>query len=155
MNTRLSRTALSAALVLLALLPLARATSTYYYKPDEYLTIKHGKSPDGAWSIAAHGAGEDGDPDIFRIYLMDGKTGKKIGELTEITAVSYQDTAPLAYHAAWSADSQFVTISYRSDRHTISLVKYKIANRRATKVLGPKPATDKEAAELGWPDPDN
>lgn len=155
MTTRLCCTAVCAALALLTLVPLARATSTYYYKPNEYVTIKHGRSPDRAWSIAAHGAGEDGNPDDFRIYLMDGKTGKKIGPLTEITETSYQDTAAGAYHAAWSADSQFVTISYRSDRHTISLVKYKIADRRATKVLGPKPATDKEAEELGWPDPDN
>jgi hypothetical protein len=146
--------ALSAALLLLALVPFARATSEYFYKPGEYVTIKHGRSPDGAWSIAAHGPGESGGDD-FKVYLMDGKTGKKMGALTEITDVSYQDTAPLAYHATWSADSQFVTISYRSDRHVISLIKYKIADRRATKLKGPKPATDREAEELGWPDPDN
>jgi hypothetical protein len=152
---RFSSAALCAALSLLALVPHARATSDYYYKPDEYVAIKHGRSPDGAWSIAAHGPGKDGSGDEFKVYLMDGKTGKKIGPLTEITDVSYTDTAPGAYHAAWSADSQFVTISYRSDRHTICLVKYKIGDRRATKVLGPKPATDREAAELGWPDADN
>lgn len=152
MKTRL-RTALS--IFLLAFVASARATSEYYYKPGEYVTIKNGRSPNGAWSIAAHGQDKDGNGDEFKIYLMDAKTGKKIGPLTEITDVSYQDTAPKAYHAAWSADSQFVTISYRSDRHTISLVKYKIADRRATKVLGPKPATDHEADELGWPDPDN
>jgi hypothetical protein len=49
----------------------------------------------------------------------------------------------------------FVRADCRICRDTISLVKYKIADRRATKVLGPKPATDREAAELGWPDPDN
>ena len=155
MSKRLSSTAICAALSLLALVPRAEATSDYEYKPGEYVTIKHGRSPDGAWYIAAHGPDKDGNGDEFKVYLMDGKTGKKIGPLTEITDVSYQDTAPLAYHAVWSADSQFVTISYRSDRHTISLVKYKISDRRATKVTGPKPATDKEAAELGWPDPDN
>src|SRR3954466_5849310 len=154
MNERSLRLPFCAALSLLALVPLARATSDYFYKPGEYVTIKHGRSPDGAWSIAAHGPGEDGGDD-FKIYLMDGKTGKKIGALTEITDVSYTDTAPLAYHAAWSADSQFVTISYRSDRHVISLIKYKIGDRRATKVTGPKPASDREAGELGWPDADN
>ncbi len=143
--------AILAAVSLLAFAPLAVATSDYLYKKGEYATIKHGKSPDGAYAIA----GGQNDKEEFRIYLMDGKTGKKIGPLTEITDGSWQDTAPLAYHASWSADSQFVTISYRSDRRTISLIKYKIENRRATKVKGPVAASDKEADALGWPDPEN
>ena len=154
MNKRSFGAVLVAVLPLLALAPFAKATSDYFYKPGEYVTVKHGRSPDGAYAIAGHGPGENGGDD-FKVYLMDGKTGKKIGPLTEITDGSWQDTAPLAYHASWSADSQFVTISYRSDRHTISLIKYKIANRRATKVRGPSTASDREATELGWPDPDN
>jgi hypothetical protein len=133
---------------------LALATSNYQYKPNEYVTIKHGKSPDGAWSIATHGEGELGD-DHFNVYLMDGKTGKKIGPLTEISDAGFLDTAATAYHANWTPDSHFVTISYRSDRHTISAIKYKIENRRAYKVKGPAAVTsDKEAAALGWPDPE-
>lgn len=136
---------------LLAFAPLAQATSDYLYKSGEIVTVKHGKSPDGAYAIAS---GEN-DKKEFRIYLMDAKANKKIGPLTEITDGSWQDTAPLAYHANWSADSHTVTISYRSDRRTISLIKYKIENRRATKLKGPAAASDKEAEALGWPDPDN
>lgn len=154
MNNRSFCAPLFAALLLLALAPLAKATSDYFYKPGEFVTVKHGHSPDGAYSIAGHGPGENGGDD-FKVYLMDAKTGKKIGPLTEITDGLWQDTAPLAYHASWSADSHFVTISYRSDRHTISLIKYRIENRRAFRVKGPSPATDREAGELGWPDPDN
>lgn len=154
MHKRLFCAALFAALPLLALAPFAEATSDYFYKPGEFVTVKHGRSPDGVYSIAGHGPGENGGDD-FKVYLMDAKTGKKIGPLTEITDGSWQDTAPLAYHANWSADSHFVTISYRSDRHTISLIKYRIENRRAFRVKGPSPATDRESGELGWPDPDN
>ncbi|MEP6671502.1 MAG: hypothetical protein ABJF10_20235 [Chthoniobacter sp.] len=146
--------ALCAVFPLLALAPFAEATSEYFYKPNEYVTVKHGRSPDGVYAIAAHGPGENGNGD-FKIYLMDAKAGKKIGPLTEISDGSWLDTAPLAYHASWSADSHFVTISYRSDRHTISVIKYRIENRRAFRVKGPSPASDREAGELGWPDPDN
>jgi hypothetical protein len=107
MNKRLLCAALIAALALLGVVPVARSTSDYFYKPGEYVTVKHGRSPNGAYFIAAHGPGDNGGDD-FKIYLMDGKTGKKIGPLTEITDGSWQDSAPLAYHANWSADSQFV-----------------------------------------------
>ncbi|OAI42682.1 hypothetical protein AYO41_00680 [Verrucomicrobia bacterium SCGC AG-212-E04] len=154
MNIRSYCATLLAMWPLLALAPLVDATSDYSYKSGEYVTVKHGKSPDGKYAIATHGPAEN-EKGEFRVYLMDAKVNKVIGPLLEITEVSYQDTAPLAYHASWSADSNFVTISYRSDRRTISLVKYKIENRRAIRVKGPSPASDKEAAALGWPDPDN
>ena len=154
MNNRSFCAALLALWSLVAFAPLADATSDYPYKPGEYVTVKNGKSPDGIYAIASHGPAENENGE-FRVYLMDAKANKAIGPLLEITDGSWQDTAPLAYHANWTADSHFVTISYRSDRHTISLIKYKIENRRATRVRGPSPASDKEAAALGWPDPDN
>src|SRR5947199_5802909 len=46
---RLSCTVLCAAVSLLTVVPNARATSEYYYKPNEYVPIKHGRSPDNAW----------------------------------------------------------------------------------------------------------
>lgn len=143
-----------AGILSLACASLALATSNYQYKTNEYALVKGGLSPDGLWSITAHGEGELGD-DNFHVYLMDAKAGKKIGPLTEITDGSWQDTAPKAYHAKWSPDSKMVTISYRSDRHTVSLIKYKIDKRRAFKLVGPKATTDREAAELGWPDLEN
>ena len=57
---------------LLLLLLWARpvtATDNYCYKADEYAIISGGRSPDGHWSIAAHGDGPAGY-DNFDIYLM-------------------------------------------------------------------------------------
>jgi hypothetical protein len=154
MNNRSVCASLLALWSLLALVPITTATSDYLYKSGEYVTVKNGRSPDGMYAVAGHGPAEN-EKGEFRIYLMDAKANKAIGPLSEITDGSWQDTAPLAYHANWTADSHFVTISYRSDRRTISLIKYKIENRRAIRVKGPIPASDKEAAALGWPDPDN
>ena len=41
----------------------AYATSNYTYKPDEYVVIVDGRSPDGRYTIASHGDGEDGGRD--------------------------------------------------------------------------------------------
>ena len=152
MNKRAFLATLAVGCSLLAVAPLARATSNYTYKRAEYVVIKRGLSPDGSYSIAAHGDGELGY-DHFNIHLLDAKTGKRLGALTEITKGSWFDTAAGAYHATWSADSRFVTVSYRSDRHTISAVKYRVEKGRALHVSGPKPQSDRESAALGWPDP--
>jgi hypothetical protein len=61
----------------------AEATSNYEYKAGEYVTVTAGRSPNGQYAIAAHGGGDLGYDD-FHIYLMDARTGKKIGPLTEI-----------------------------------------------------------------------
>jgi hypothetical protein len=106
----------------------ARATANYTYKPDEFVVIDGGRSPDGQYAIAAHGDGELGY-DNFHLYLMDGKTGKKIGPLEEIKDVL--DTATDAFGARWSADSSRVSIQYRVDRHVSATVRYRIAHRRA------------------------
>ncbi len=86
------------------------ATATYQYKPDEYVTINHGKSPDGAYSIAAHGEGEYGDEN-FHLYLIKASTGERLGALAEITDVL--DTGASAFYAKWSSDCHEVSISYR------------------------------------------
>ncbi len=154
MNKRAFLATLVAGCSLLASAPLAHATSNYTYKRAEYVVIKRGLSPDGLYSIAAHGDGELGY-DHFNLHLLDAKTGRRLGPLTDITKGSWFDTAAGAYHANWSSGSRFVTISYRSDRHTISAVKYRIEKGRAVHVSGPKPQSDRESAALGWPDPNN
>jgi hypothetical protein len=112
----------------------AFATSNYEYKPDEYVVIANGKSPNGEYSIAAHGEGEYGDEN-FHLYLMDAKTGKKIGPLEEVKDTL--DTGADAFTAQWSADSHEVSISYRVDRHEMVTIRYSVENRRAHRVSGP------------------
>ena len=113
----------------------ASATSNYSYKPDEYVVIVDGRSPDGRYAIASHGDGEFGY-DNFHLYLMDGTTGKKIGPLEEIKDTL--DTGSDAFYAKWSADSSQVSITYRVDRHVAVMIGYRIANRRAYRIVGPK-----------------
>ncbi len=132
--------------------PLAQATSNYQYKSNEFVTITRGLSPDGALSIVAHGDGDMGDEN-FNLFLVDAKTGKRLGPLAADPANTWgADTLAGAYHANWSADAKSVTISYRSDRRTVSGIKFKIDNQRAVRVSGPTPLTDLQAKEFGWPD---
>ena len=116
--------------------PRVDATSNYNYKPNEYVVIVHGRSPDGRYSIASHGEGESGY-DNFHIYLMDAQTGKKIGPLEEIKETF--DTGADAYYAKWSASSSQVSISYRADRHAAVIIRYSIKGRRAYLQSGPTP----------------
>ena len=112
----------------------AYATSNYNYKPGEYIVIVDGRSPDGLYAIASHGDGEYGY-DNFHLYLMDAKTGEKIGPLEEIKDTL--DTGANAFYAKWSADSSQVSITYRVDRHIAVMVRYRIADRRAYCINGP------------------
>ena len=113
----------------------AAATSNYAYKPGEYVTIVNGKSPDGRYSIAAHGEGDLGY-DHFHIYLVNSKTGKKIGPLEEIK--NTLDTGADAFYAKWSDDSEEVAITYRIERHTAVKVVYIIGHGKAVKTSGPE-----------------
>lgn len=122
-------------LALSLLFPLRlNATSNYEYKPDEYLLINDGRSSDGKYSIAAHGEGEFGD-DNFHLYLMNAKTGKKIGPLDQVKDTL--DTGADAFYAKWSPDSREVSIRYRIDRHEARMVRYRINNGQAQLLDGP------------------
>jgi len=114
--------------------PPLRATSNYTYKPGEYVVVADGRSPDGQYSIAAHGDGDEGY-DNFHIYLMDARSGRKIGPLEEIKDTL--DTGADAFHAQWSADSHQVSISYRVDRRVVVVVRYRVDGRRAFRISGP------------------
>jgi hypothetical protein len=113
----------------------ARATSTYHYGADEYVTIASGISPNGEYAITAHGEGEEGS-DNFHIFLTDAASGKKIGPLTEIS--EWLDTGADAFCAKWSEDSTTVTIVYRwVDRKTFKAISYRINKGRARRLKGP------------------
>jgi len=111
------------------------ATSNYKYRRGEYVTVIGGRSPDGRYSIATHGGGELGY-DNWHVYLMNAKSGKKIGPLEEIQ--DPLDTAAEGYVAKWSSDSRQVSITYRAERHVSVTVVYRIGNRRAYLVSGPQ-----------------
>ena len=111
------------------------ATENYTYKAGEYVTIMRGRSPDGAYSVATHGDGYLGY-EHFRLYLMNGQTGKKIGPLEE-AAKDPVDTGATAYEARWSADSTEVALTYRQDRHTTVTIRYRIDKGRAFLLSGP------------------
>ena len=115
--------------------PVAHATSNYAYKPGEYVVITNGLSPDGQYSLATHGEGELGYTK-FHVYLMNAKTGRKIGPLDEIK--DNLDTGADAFHATWSADSRHVLIRYRIERHVSVAVEYRIEEGRAYCISGPK-----------------
>ena len=119
------------------LMPSANATSNYTYKAGEYVTIVDGRSPNGQYSVAAHGDGVDGY-EHFHIYLMDAKTGKKIGPLEEIK--NNLDTGADAFYAQWSPDSRQVSITWRIDRREALVVRYRIEAGRAYRVSGPTKA---------------
>ena len=95
--------------------------------------VNQGRSPDGKYSIATHGEGDDGYKH-FHVYLMDAQKGTKIGPLEEIKDTL--DTGADAFNARWSANSRQVAISYRVDRHAMMTIRYRIENRRAHRMGG-------------------
>jgi hypothetical protein len=112
----------------------AGATSNYEYKPDEYVVISDGRSPDGKYSISAHGEGDLGDEN-FHLYLMNAESGQKIGMLEEVKDTL--DTGADAFYAKWSGDSREVAIRYRIDRREARMARYRVENGRAKLLSGP------------------
>jgi len=116
--------------------PAALATSLYSYKPDEYVVVLSGLSPDGRFSIAAHGSASETDTDKFHIYLMDAREQKKIGVLEEVSV--WLDTGSDAYPASWSPDSRHVAVHYRWERNAWEFVLYRIEKGRTFPITGPE-----------------
>lgn len=102
-----------ASVTLLYSVDLTQATANHDYKRGEYLVVRDGNSPDKHFSIASHGAGELGNGN-FHVYLMAEPAHAKIAPLDDIGPDNTLDAAPDAYHAAWSADSRHVSVSFRS-----------------------------------------
>jgi hypothetical protein len=138
---------LVAAVVPFAVLP-AHATGEHDYAKDEYAIIRDGLAPNKAMSLASHGDG-DGGRGNFDVWLMAEPAHRKITALDDINHSNNLDTGPDAYHAAWSADSRHVAVSFRSDRHALQLNLYRIENRRAHLVFGPNLFRDVTSREVG------
>ena len=129
------RAILAFALTLAALSP-AFATAEHRYGKNEYAIIQGGRAPNGKLSVAAHGGGETGG-EGFRIYLMAEPGHRRLMTLDNVNDDNILDTAPDAFHAAWSADSRTVAVSFRSERHIVTLNLYAIDGRRARLIDAP------------------
>ncbi|QAU44589.1 hypothetical protein [Bradyrhizobium guangzhouense] len=131
----LHRRAVLALLLAFAISP-AFATAEHQYGKGEYAIILGGKAPNGKLSVAAHGGGESGS-DGFRVYLMAEPAHRKLTTLDDINDDNILDTAPDAFHATWSADSRFLAVSFRSERHIVTLNIYAVDGARAKPLDGP------------------
>ncbi|MCP3462484.1 hypothetical protein [Bradyrhizobium sp. CCGUVB23] len=129
------RAILALALTLAALSP-AHATAEHDYAKGEYAIIAGGRAPNGKLSIAAHGSGEGGR-DKFRVYLMAEPGHRRLAVLDDISENNNLDTAPDSYHAGWSPDSHYVAVSFRSERHILTLNIYRIEGGRAQLIAAP------------------
>lgn len=109
------------------------ATDNYSYQTHEYATISGGRSPDGQWSIAAHGEGEAGYGD-FDLYLMREPAHEKRAALRTRDCL---DTAPLSLIAIWAPDSRHVVLLNRNDRHVLDMRLFAIADGKAKPIKVP------------------
>ena len=125
----LRRAVLAFALTLAAFTP-AFATAEHDYAKGEYAIIDGGHAPNGKLSVAAHGDGEGGR-DNFHVYLMAEPGHRRLATLDDISSDNNLDTAPGAYQARWSPDSRHVAVSFRSERHILTLNIYAIEGGRA------------------------
>lgn len=125
------RRALAAALlVTLAALPQAHATAEHTYAKGGYGIISGGWAPNKRLAIAVHGEGEGGH-DRFHAYLMAEPKHRRLDTLDNISHENNLDTASDAYYAAWSPDSHYVAVSFRTERHIMTLNVYAIEGNRA------------------------
>ncbi|MCP3379429.1 hypothetical protein NLM31_03095 [Bradyrhizobium sp. CCGUVB4N] len=129
------RRAVLALLLTLAASP-AFATAEHKYGKGEYAIILGGKAPSGKLSVAAHGEGDAGSEN-FRLSLMAEPAHRKLTTLDNVTDDNILDSAPDAFHAAWSADSRYLVVSFRSERHIVTLNVYAIDGARAKLLDGP------------------
>jgi len=129
------RRAVLALLLAFAVSP-AFATAEHKYAKNEYAIILGGKAPNGKLSVAAHGEGDAGSEN-FRLSLMAEPGHRKLMTLDSVNDDNILDSAPDAFHAAWSADSRTVAVSFRSERHIVTLNIYAVDGARAKLLNGP------------------
>jgi hypothetical protein len=106
------------------------ATDNYSYRANEYAIVSGGRSPDGRWSIAAHGGGLYGDDD-FDLYLMREPAHEK---LVPLRTRDHLDTGPLSIVALWAPDSRYVAVLNRIDRHILDLRLFAVADGKVRSI---------------------
>ncbi|OPY93641.1 hypothetical protein A5906_17775 [Bradyrhizobium sacchari] len=120
----------AALLILLAASPQAHATAEHTYAKGEYPIIAGGWAPNQRLAIAVHGEGE-GAHDRFHAYLMSEPQHRRLAVLDNISHENNLDTDADAYYAEWSPDSRYVAVSFRTERHIMTLNIYAIEGDRA------------------------
>ncbi len=128
--------AILAVVLTLAAASQALATAEHRYGKNEYAIILGGRAPSGKVSVAAHGGGEAGS-EGFRLYLMAEPGHRRLMTLDNVNDDNILDSAPDAFHAAWSADSRYVAVTFRSERHIVTLNLYAVEGGRARLVEAP------------------
>lgn len=119
--------------ILFAVRCVAFATSNREYGANEYDTVLRGDSPNGRYTIAAHGEGCLGYTN-FHLYLIDQKSRNPISALIE--PIEPVDTGADAYYADWFPDSRRVSITFRAERHIAFKVTYLIQDGRLIELGG-------------------
>ena len=122
--------AVTAVVLALAAISPAGATAEHKYGKREFATILGGRAPNGKVSIAAHGDGDSGN-EGFQLYLMAEPGHKKLMALPNVNEDNILDTAPDAFHAAWSKDSRLAAVTFRSERHIVTLNLYAVDGKSA------------------------
>jgi hypothetical protein len=141
------RRAVLALLLTLAVSPVF-ATAEHKYAKNEFAIILAGKAPNGKLSIAAHGEGDAGSEN-FRLSLMAEPGHRKLMTLDNVNDDNILDSAPDAFHAAWSADSRTVAVSFRSERHIVTLNIYTVDGTKAKLLDGPDLFRDVTGINVG------
>jgi hypothetical protein len=125
-----------ALVLMLGLLSPAFATAEHQYAKGEYAIIEGGRAPSGKLSIAAHGGGETGAVG-FRLFLMAEPGHRRLITLANVSDANILDSAPDAFRAAWSEDSRAVAVTFRCERHVVTLNLYAVAGGRARLLAAP------------------
>jgi hypothetical protein len=131
------------AIVLLAMLASvpARATSNYQYEKGEYAIIHGGLAPNKRYAIASHGEGEFGD-DKFHLYLAVEPAHRVATRLEGVGSENILDTAAEAFEAIWAPDSRHVAVTFRRERHVLTLLLYAVDGQTAHLLSGPDPVDE-------------
>jgi hypothetical protein len=131
----------------------ARATTEYEYAKGEDVVIDSGLAPSGRLSLASHGEGNSGN-DKFHIYLMTEPAHRRIAVLDDITSKDILDSGPTAFYASWAPDSGHAAVAFRTDRHVMVTLLYRIERRRAVRIRGPSLFKDVTSRERHAKDDD-
>jgi hypothetical protein len=114
----------------------ARATTEYEYAKGEDVVIDSGLAPNGRLSLASHGEGASGN-EQFHIYLMAEPVHRRIAVLDDIASKDILDSGPTAFSAGWAPDSRHAAVAFRTDRHVMITMLYRIERGRAIGIGGP------------------
>lgn len=131
----------------------ARATTEYAYAKSEDVVIDSGLAPNGRLSLASHGEGPSGN-DKFHIYVMAEPAHRRIAVLDDITSKDILDSGPTAFYTDWAPDSGHAAVAFRTDRHVMITMLYRIERRRAIGISGPSLFKDVTSREMHAKDDD-